>query len=130
MSARKKNFGRRLPPKPPKIITNAPDGLSNGSGLKGVKRSEWIALGVLGASVLGVFAVAEGVNQHTECSPPPQASALNTADSSANCRSSGSSHGGGGGGWGGWGSKGSSSSGAHFGGFGAAGGGHGGGGGE
>lgn len=81
-----------------------------------------------GASVIGIFAVAEGVNQQTKCSPAPQATALNTADASTNCRSSGSGHGGSGGGS--WGSKASSSSEAHFGGFGRAGAGHAGGGGE
>jgi hypothetical protein len=128
ISVTKKPFGRRLPPQPRKIITHAPDGLGNGAGGPRLKRSEWIALGALGATVLGVFAAAEALDRYRQCSPP-QANAVNAGDKNAKCSSAGTGHGGGGG-WGWGGGKSTASSGAHFGGFGEAGGSHGGGAGE
>jgi hypothetical protein len=96
--------GVRPPPVPPPIIMHAPEGLRGGSPAPRPKRSEWISVGALGATLLGVMAATETIHG-LYCSPNPQANsvstvnmadatAVNTANTntSTSCRSYHSSH--------------------------------------
>ncbi len=128
MAGPPKQFGRRGV-NPPPIVTRAPGGLAGAPDPLSPRRLRTvvITLGALGATAIGVFALAEAANRARDC---PRTDGAEPG--SAACESSSSSSGGHGGGGGspGHGSGFSSASGSSvsFGGFGGAGAAHGGGG--
>lgn len=129
MATRHNEFGKRNITPPP-IISHAPHGLAGcPEPLSSArKRTLVIAIGVVGATAIGVFAALEQIRLRRDCAGPDGSSPGQTPCPTSG--SSGSSSGHGGGGYG----RSSSSSSGHtsvsFGGFGGAGAGHGGGGGE
>ncbi|MGA8171408.1 MAG: hypothetical protein WB816_11360 [Methylocystis sp.] len=137
MDAPRKEFGKRAI-KPPAVITHAPQGLGGGPAPLAARQMRTLAitLGLVGATAIGVFAVAQAHNRRVNCAPPEGSNPNGQPCPS----SSGSSGHGGSGFWsrssgysGPSGYPGASSA-AHgavsFGGFGHAGAAHGGGGGE
>lgn len=79
--------GRRCT-SPPRIVTHAPEGLPDRPSGTGLKRSEWIAIGTLGASIIATFAIAEGVNRVNRCTPEPNPTSAAIVRADTNCSSS------------------------------------------
>lgn len=92
-SHRQEDDGERRWKSLPPIVTHAPEGLAGNAPRNLIKRSEWVAIGALGASVIAVFAVAEGVNRVNRCTPEPNPTSTAIVRADTNCNSS-SYHGG------------------------------------